>query len=292
MQALEALYRLEENRPFNNSARTALLALHNEYQRLTNALARDDRRRPRAAQEPGDPAVFVRALAALMKADFSQVRQRFFPEDDPADRPLQYLIYRYDTKPGRILKSFLELRPPSDDREACIFIHTAKVPRQVRLRRTIGIVLPFGATLSFVGQMTDGPGLKVMTLPMPTSARDRYNGLLLSFDEKDAPVSSRFVMVRTQHDRPEAAGIGVFPQHHLETEIADFVDEMRNEIPFVGDRQVFNRGKPLTQQQVIDLVEARLRDAGDELVDAEGRPFTPVATLAAAYNAALRIVSE
>lgn len=294
MRALVELYGIEDTRGFPAATRDALCRLSEEHDRISKSRNGRGGALAIATGQDGsiDAGTFVQSLASILKTDFLEVKRAFFVEDDDPHKPLAYLMYRFDTKPGRVLKSFLELRPPSDDRQACIFNHAARVPRQVRYRRTTGIVLPFGNTLSFVGQMTDGPGLKVMTIGKPAAARERYHGLLLSFDEKDIPVSSRFVMVRTNHAAAADAGIGVFQEDELTAEIADFRAEMRNEIAFVGDRQVFNKGKALSQSQIIELVEERLRAAGDELVDAEGRPFTPVATLAAAYNAALRIARD
>lgn len=160
------------------------------------------------------------------------------------------------------------------------------------LRRTTGVVIPFGSTLSFVGQLIDGLGLKVMTVRMPNAARERYHGILLSFDEKDVPVTSLFVMVRTAHADPHAAGIGVFPEQNIQAEIADFKADLYNKIPVFSDRKIFNNGEAIIQNQIIELVERRLREAGDNIVDESGRTISPADIFSNTFSAALKMAPE
>jgi len=229
---------------------------------------------------------FMRGLG-IDRARLSDVYSEMFMEaDEPAAR---FMCYRYHSKPGQVVKSFLIIRAPNPAYGISVFSNFVYDSNSNLPRRVEGIVLPMREHIYLLGPSIDGSGLKIILMNRSRPSK-RYYSLLMSMDEDFAPICARFVLVRTKFQDHESAGMGIYDEVALEGEISEFRESMKNVIPFRLLQNVVFDGRELEQSAMVDEVRRLLLGEGGEArMTLGGQPFNPAASSQYPYNAALGI---
>lgn len=230
----------------------------------------------------------------IMDADLERLQSRLFRKEDfHSDRGCseRYFIgYRYHSAGGQIVKSHLTLTGP--DRglpNVCRFVSRFQGSTGGS-RRANGIVLPMHNVTYFVGEVDEGAGLKIMAMRDLSTARTRFEGLILSLDDDLSPVAARIVLLPTDIADSHEAEVGIKDENALSDELKPFRPMLMNRIDFSLTENLLFDGKSINQQEMVVKVGEILKDPSTghaRLTDSSGKEFNPAATRHYTFNAAL-----
>ena len=200
-----------------------------------------------------------------------------------------FLCYRHDVRAGTVAKSFIVFHSPTETAPFCRFRAFSKdAPR--RNRMSSGIVFPFEHSIALLGEVSQGAALKVIALRRPTVPQDQYEGLIMTYGTHQQLLTSRTVLVRTQHKHSDDAGVGTFNVADIPEEIAPLKYDLRNWMEFSLEKTIYRGGKPIMQKGIVQLIYDLLqKDDGYLLQDEDGVPFNPADTDHYTFNVAITL---
>ncbi|RAK66396.1 hypothetical protein DJ019_09125 [Phenylobacterium kunshanense] len=268
----------------------------------TPAPAKAPAKDPARAELEAFGALAIEKLTAELGApagDFSLVADRFLTEEDKAAGQAHFVCYRFHSRPGYVVKSFMAIMAPTPAFPGCSFFHAFVDLDEEGPRFTRGLVVPAGEWVYFLGAMKEYNALKLMMVKGRRFRRaKRFHGLALSMDS-ETPIAARFVMRRCEAKRHDQANIGVFELEDIREEIGDLLGSIRNRVDFEFDphRPVTFDDRPISQKDMVHEVQDQFRRADgtprfkipddDELVE-----FNPADDEFYTFNAALKIWSS
>lgn len=256
-----------------------------------------------AGHQPHSLASLIAHLCHHLQIDHAHLSAlwRFFQKGEGAEvkKPVNFLLYRYHSRPGWVAKSHFRISPPSLDAPFMTFRNTFCENCSINeMRITDGVIVPMSAACYFVGRMDHSAALKVMSIPGPYRRSEQYRGLLMSFDDYQRPICSRFVLKRTDIETPTSKNIGILHGSKIAEEIRPFESALRNRVDFTLTHPIRYRDagswRELSQAEMVEVVREKFLD-GDKrptLVDDQGLPFNPAADIHYPYNSVLGAYSD
>lgn len=233
----------------------------------------------------------VLALLNLRATDFQRHNDALFVDHQKPRQERHYLCYRYHSRPGFIVKSFLAVMGPGPDGPnvatfKCFFKDQGVV------RPSEGIVIPMGQATYLVGQIEKSAGLKALVVPHLENRKPSYPGLILSMDQHLSPIVGRCVLVPTDKANDKEAGVGIFPEADLEAEAKDFREQFTNTIDFTLREGLSFDGVLVSQRKMVFKVEELVADGNgrSRFTYAESKePFNPADHKHYTFNAAVTV---
>lgn len=257
---------------------------------LIARLERTVRGGARAFESQPTPDPLALALVRFANTDDADLRtaHKYFA-DGAGGQPAYFLVYRFSLIPGEVVKSFLVIKPTSDESAACAFSWFN--PEIAGERRTNGVVVPMREALYLVGEADKGSALEVLALQRLGTPKNAYRGLALSFDADREIVSGRFVMVRTNIDHSNRAGVGFFKLDDLRDELSPYLDEIRNRVDSRHERRIRWDGAEIAHSRVVEIVGKALEDETGtcRMTDELGAAFNPADHSSLPFNSVLRM---
>lgn len=198
--------------------------------------------------------------------------------------------YRYSSIPGKIVKTFTVVTPPSTARPFCTFRNFYRNPESTVHKESDGIVLSLKHAIYCVGAVRspagDAIGLKVMIIPHSPSA-DIFSGLMLTVDDQGSPITARVVLKRTAARHSSDCPPDVIPFEQADAAIdAQIIRRIRNHIDFEVGSRIYSTDEE-RHVGTSDIVRLVGHYCGAKL-QTGGRSFNPAAHEFYPFNQALR----
>jgi hypothetical protein len=230
----------------------------------------------------------MRSHLALETEKLRSVYRRCFQGADDEDMA-RFVCYRHHAVAGRVVKSFLIIKPPVEPYGVSTFSNFVSDRKFLKPRRVDGLVLQMGDHVYLVGAADDGSGLKIIAMDEPVRSR-AYVGLLMSMDEDKELICSRFLMKRTELQNHDQAGIDIFEEVDVRDEYAADAEALKNVIDFKLVDEVVLDDTTIGQPRMVEEVARLLRDKeGRPRMLLKGKPFNPAASDQYPYNSALAL---
>ncbi|HEX4293406.1 MAG TPA: hypothetical protein VHZ29_04670 [Rhizomicrobium sp.] len=227
-------------------------------------------------------------------AQFREMTKEFFPDISYDSLPAiqqekHYNMYRFHSDPGRVVKTFTVIKSPTQSRPFCMFSNFFVNKDIEKPRRSNGIIIPARKYMYFIGGLKSGAGLKIMVTERNEHLDGSYHGLVTTFDETDAIVAARTLIVPTAAADHKDAKAGIYSMREIDAEIRSRLDEIRNHIPFELEQTLKWEGKNIKQEQMVGLVSEQLGGAvNPKLTGENGDAFNPADEEYYTFNAALK----
>jgi hypothetical protein len=237
----------------------------------------------------------LRGVLGLEVLDVERWKEALFGRENMQSserRERHYHCYRYHSKPGFVVKSFLAVvDSPPNVADLCTFAAFLRVGHGRSVQKSNGLVLPMQKATYFVGQVERNAGLSMTVVPDLDKGMTSYPGLTLATDEDFSPVMARCVLVPTTATNHAEAGSGIATERALESEIAPIRPQLRNRVEFTLNEQLLLDGKAISQNAMVAMVEQLLTNADHKprlTYASSGEAFNPAAGVYYTFNAAVR----
>lgn len=257
-------------------------------------------------QRSANPIDSLRAIFGIPDEKGRDSHRLLLRHDDRSHVRQAYVCYRYSSKPGWVVKSFVSIEQDILGSPFSIFEHWYQDVDGVG-RSTRGHVLPMRRATYLIGSIDNGEAMKIIALH--SSASPRIKGLMLSISAKFDPLVARVVLYRCNYNNHNDAAIGTFSENNLDGNLrADLVTS--NNIP-----AEMARLRSDLSNEVSYSIPAHVRDLHDRYVDRESfisivhqslnlhtdrpalklrtenseKPFNPFADGHLLFNSALRL---
>lgn len=212
---------------------------------------------------------------------FAKMALDFFPEIDLKNLPERsverhYNTYRFHSKPGHVVQTFTVIKSPVRSRSFSMFSNFFVSGDPNQPRRSDGLIIPARDFLYFVGGLESTVELKLMVIERnPHGHRRLFHGLTITFDETNAMIAARLLLIPTNAKDHKEAGARTYPMDQAPDDVRRDLDDIRNRILFtLGQHfhcRVVGMDALRSEDMGFDLPHQR-RQRGGAGADPDGNP--------------------
>jgi hypothetical protein len=176
----------------------------------------------------------------------------------PSDADRQgFVTYRYSAIPGRVVKTFTVVTPPSERMPYCTFRNFYQHQDIGLSKESIGVVVRLERGLYMLGRINDGEAIKLVVLPNAVQKSRFLNGLVVTTSDSGAPLVSRIVLERTEKKHSDEIGPEVMPfERAMKVLDPRILRWLRNYTEFEMDKTIVSTddNEPISVHRLVELV--------------------------------------
>ena len=199
-----------------------------------------------------------------------------------------FLMYRYATDTGNVVRTFTLVTPPSKRYPFCWFQNYYSYERMDFTRECCGVVVDLNNTIYMFGPLGRGDGVKMIVLRNVARKASIYSGLISTLSDTGVPLMSRVVLERTPATSLRALGklkptVLEYPASEIKN--AQIRRRLRNHIQFKIGTEILDKEK--NEYITADQMRVMVGDQYRSRLSLDGKPFNPADHIHYPFNQAL-----